>query len=125
MFFMMGINQERKDLDDGQLVTCELCGSYGRYIVFMTCSVLSLFLIPIFRSNKRYYVEMSCCHSIYELNEETGKRIENGEGVTIKEDDLTLIQRSRNGYGFKKCYSCGYETNEDFEYCPKCGNRFN
>ena len=23
-----------------------------------------------------------------------------------------------------RCVICGYETNEDFKYCPKCGQRF-
>lgn len=27
-------------------------------------------------------------------------------------------------YIAKKCGNCGYEMMEDFEYCPKCGNRF-
>ena len=25
----------------------------------------------------------------------------------------------------KKCNYCGYVTEENFEYCPKCGNKFN
>ena len=31
-----------------------------------------------------------------------------------------------NGFGnrVKKCPNCGYETQEDFEFCPKCGTRF-
>ena len=24
----------------------------------------------------------------------------------------------------KRCSNCGYETKENFEYCPKCGKRF-
>ena len=119
---MMGIAQDRKDLDFTQLVTCDICGSYGRYCVFVTYSVLSLFLIPIWKWNRHYYVQMSCCNSIYELNEEIGKRIENGEEVRIEESDLTLMNR---GSTYKKCFNCGYETREDFEFCPKCGNRFN
>ncbi|WP_408633815.1 zinc-ribbon domain-containing protein [Pseudobutyrivibrio xylanivorans] len=31
----------------------------------------------------------------------------------------------RKGRGFfKRCSNCGYETAEDFDYCPKCGLRF-
>ncbi|MBP3226424.1 MAG: zinc-ribbon domain-containing protein, partial [Methanobrevibacter sp.] len=25
---------------------------------------------------------------------------------------------------FKHCNNCGYETSEDFDFCPKCGMRF-
>lgn len=125
MFFLMGITQDRKDLDFTQLVTCEICGSYGRYCVFMTYSVLSFFFIPIWKWNRRYYVEMSCCKSIYELNENIGRMIENGEEVRIEESDLKLLNRAVSSGSYKKCLNCGYETNEDFDFCPKCGNRFN
>ena len=125
MFFMMGITQDRRDLDFDQLVTCDICGSYGRYCVFVTYSVLTLFFIPVWKWNRHYYVQMSCCKSLYELNEETGRRIEQNEKVEIKENDLTLLSRKESGSHYRKCFNCGYETDEDFEFCPMCGNRFN
>ena len=42
MFFVMGINDRREDIDFTQTVICDVCGSYGRYSVFMICSVLTL-----------------------------------------------------------------------------------
>ena len=125
MFFMMGITQDRKDLDFTQLITCDICGSYGRLCVFVTYSVLTLFFVPVWKWNRHYYVETSCCKSIYELNEEIGRRIENGEQVKIEEADLMLLNKGHSGNTHKKCSNCGYETDEDFEFCPKCGNRFN
>lgn len=68
MFLMIGISQGRKDLDHEQLVICTQCGKYGRYQVFMTFTQLLLFLIPCFRWGKKYYVQMSCCGTVYELN---------------------------------------------------------
>ena len=121
----MGITQQSKDLDFSQLVTCDICGSYGRYCVFVTYSLLSLFLIPIFKWNRHYYVQMSCCKSIYELSEEVGRRIENGEEVKITEADLILLKNGYATHGHRRCLNCGYETDEDFVFCPKCGNRFN
>ncbi len=122
MFFMMGVNQRREDLDYSQTVICDLCGAYGRMNVFVVYSVLSLFFLPVWKWNRRYYVEMSCCHSLYELDYETGRGIENGTVSLIDEADLTLIRGNRSSY--KRCGYCGYETEEDFAYCPKCGNRF-
>lgn len=122
MFFMMGIMDSRKDLDYSKMVICNACGAYGRMQVFMTYTVLSLFFIPCFKWNKRYYVQMSCCNSIYELNEEIGRRIANGEDITISESDMHLISekiRTR-----KRCTNCAYETDEDFAFCPKCGKEF-
>ena len=63
MFFMMGITDGRKDFDFTQTIICNLCGKYGRYQVFMTYTVLSLFLIPCLKWNKHYYVQTSCCHA--------------------------------------------------------------
>lgn len=135
MFFIGGINSESKALNISQMVICSQCGSYGRYQVTMTCLCLSLFFIPIFRWNRRYYVTMSCCDSVYELNGEVGKRLARGEQVMISEADLTLVQKGRkhwNGWAEeqedtskqkKVCLVCGYETDEDFDYCPKCGQR--
>ena len=124
MFFIMGITEGRKDFDFHQMVICDMCGAYGQFRVFMTYTVLSLFFIPCLKWNKRYYVQSTCCNSIYELNPEVGKQIARGENVQIQPMDLRLIQ-SGNAVGYRKnCHNCGYETTEDFEFCPKCGGRF-
>jgi hypothetical protein len=119
---MMGITQKREDIDFDQTVICDVCEAYGHYNVYVIYTVLSLFFIPVWKWNRRYYVEMSCCHSLYELNEEVGREIERGTLSVIKESDLTLIRGNQSHV--KKCMNCGYETAEDFEFCPKCGNRF-
>ena len=124
MFFAIGFNEKREDLDFNQVITCDICDGFGRYSVFVVYTVLYLFFIPVFKWNRRYYVEASCCHSLYELDPEVGARIERGENVKISEEDLTLIEAGRQAYSFKKCVSCGYETEEDFDYCPKCGRKF-
>ena len=122
MFFIMGITDGRKDFDFSQTVICDNCGKYGRFQVFMIYTVLSLFFIPTFKWNRRYYVQMSCCGTVYELDPEIGKRIASGEELQIKSQDLTKVSQGR---GFlMRCSNCGYETAEDFDYCPKCGVRF-
>lgn len=75
MFFIMGITDGRKDFDFHQMMTCGACGAYGRYQVFMTYTVLSLFFIPCIKWNRHYYVQASCCNALYELDAEIGKRI--------------------------------------------------
>lgn len=119
MFFMMGITQGRKDFDYSKMVICSACGAYGRMQVFVTYTVLSLFFIPCFKWNKRYFVQMSCCGSVYQLSDEVGKRIASGEDVDISESDMMLI--SGKVRSCKRCLYCGYETDEDFSFCPKCG----
>lgn len=91
MFFIMGITDGRKVFDFTQTVICDICGKYGRYQVFMTYTVLSLFFIPCFKWNKRFYVQTSCCNTLYELNPEIGKRIAKGENLEIMPDNLTKV----------------------------------
>lgn len=124
MFFIGGITQGRKQLTFNQLVICSQCGAYGRYQVFMTYMCFSFFFIPIFKWGRRYYVQMSCCQSIYELDAEVGRQIARGETVEIRESDLVLVKGGKRAWGqHRQCPGCGYETTEDFEFCPKCGQR--
>lgn len=118
---MIGMTQGRKDLASDQLVICTQCGQYGRYQVFMTFTQLLLFFIPCFRWGRKYYVQMSCCGTLYELNPETGARIARGEKVQIGQADLRIVQTGRAARMVKRCAACGYQTEEDFAYCPRCG----
>ena len=121
MFFMLGITDSRRDFDFSQMAICPACGAYGRYRVFMTCTVLSLFFIPCLKWNKKYFVQLSCCGSVYQLDDAIGRRIAAGEEVEIKREHL---QEMRQGnYNYRTCGRCGYSTREDFDFCPKCGNR--
>lgn len=124
MFFIMAITDGRKDFDFTQVMVCDVCGRYGRYTVFMTYTALSLFFIPCFKWNRHYYVQTSCCGALYELDPEVGRMIARGEQVEILPENLVRInQAGGNGYNIKRCSACGYETAEDFEYCPKCGTK--
>lgn len=118
MFLMIGVSQGRKDFDYAQPIQCSVCGHFGRYRVFMTYSVLLLFFLPCFRWDKRYYVQTSCCGTLYQLDFQTGEAIAHGKDVTIRQQDLRKI-----GRGPKRCPSCGTEVNDDDRYCPKCGTK--
>lgn len=122
MFFIMGITDGQKQLDFNQTILCGNCGGYGRYEVFMTYTVLTLFFIPVFRWNRQYFVRTTCCNALYRLDREVGKRIARGENVVLSDRDL---QPLGTGHGsVKRCGFCGFTTTEDYEYCPKCGRRF-
>lgn len=124
MFFIMGITDGRKVFEFAQTMICNICGKYGRYQVFMTYTALSLFFIPCFKWNKHYYVQTSCCGTLYELDPKIGKQIARGEQVEILPQHLSQVRKGGNWNRYKRCTQCGYETAEDFEFCPKCGKRF-
>ena len=123
MLFIMGTSFERKVFNFSQLITCTECGHYGRFNVFMTYIVLTLFFIPtMIKWKKRYYVQTSCCGTIYELDPEIGKAVAKGEDVHILPIHLKKTrQRAYYQPPLKYCRRCGYMTREDFKFCPKCG----
>lgn len=118
----MGINSGRKEFAYDRMIICAGCGSYGRYTVYMTYTVLSLFFIPVIRWNRQYYVKSSCCGSVYRLNPEVGKRIARGENIEITPADLTPEYSGQRYFGGRRCPNCGYTTQEDFAFCPRCGS---
>ena len=72
---------------------------------------------------------LSCCGTVYELAPETGRSIARGEQVQVGQADLKLIQAGRRDQWRpaadrkRVCENCGFETEEDYNYCPKCGGR--
>jgi hypothetical protein len=142
MFFIGGIAPGMKQLNYMRTVICRHCGSYGRYQVYMTYLCFSFFFIPLIRWNRHYYVKMSCCGALYELDPAVGRAIARGEDIEIREEDLTPVSSDGCGNYFdgwnggrgdawnggtgaihRRCPNCGYETDEDFDFCPKCGSR--
>ena len=122
MFFMIGISDEQKDLDYGRMMVCDACGAYGRYRVYMVCTVLRLFFIPVLKWNRRYFVQASCCESLYSLDGAIGARIAAGEDVEIQTEHL---HRMHSGScDVRRCQNCGFLTREDYDFCPKCGRKF-
>ena len=66
-------------------------------------------------------VRTTCCYGQYELDPAIGQAIARGEDVQILPEHLTPIGRNVDK-SYKRCSQCGFATEEDFQYCPKCGN---
>ena len=82
-----------------------------------------MFFIPCFKWNKRYYVQTSCCNTVYELDPEIGKRIAKGEDVEILPQHLYRTQNQGYNYSVKQCRSCGFTATENYKFCPEYGIR--
>ena len=89
----------------------------------MVYSYLSLFFIPVFKWGRRYYVRTTCCGASVELDGELGRRIARGEAVSLPESIIPAGSGYWNQNGHKRCVNCGFETDEDYQFCPKCGGR--
>ena len=121
MFFIGGISNGEKKLNYTQSIICPRCSSFGRMEIYITYMCFSFFFIPILKWNKKYFVKNTCCNSIYLLDKEIGLRISKGENISISENDLQLVDNYQKF--ISKCVNCGYISNDDFQYCPKCGQR--
>jgi len=118
MFFIFSISNHRKVLGNAQTVLCDVCGQFASYEISMTYQEFTLFFIPIFRYQHRFYASMGCCGSVYTLSEDVGKKFRRHELVSIDEDDLTLVKR---GKGITVCRNCHTNVEDHFVFCPKCG----
>lgn len=121
MFFIGGISNGEKKLDYIQNTICSKCGKFSRMEVYMTYMCFSLFFIPIFKWNRKYFVKYTCCNSIYILDNEIGRKIYHKENTSISENDLHPLDN--NLITTNRCNNCGYICENDFEYCPKCGQK--
>lgn len=121
MFFIMGISQDRKKLNFDQMIVCGHCGKYGHLEVYMVYSYLSLFFIPVFKWGRSYCVRTTCCDTVIPIDAELGKQIERGQVTSLPE---SIIPDTYRYNGRKRCGHCGFETEEDYQFCPKCGAKF-
>lgn len=120
MFFIMGISQGRKKLNFDQMIICNNCGKYGHLEVYMIYSYLSFFFIPLIKWGRSYCVRTTCCDTVIPIDNELGKQIEQGEVTSLPE---SIIPDNYRYSPKKRCDNCGFETEEDFQFCPKCGGR--
>ena len=88
MIFIGGISSAIKQLLFSQMMVCTGCGRYGKLEVFMRYTYFSLFFIPVMKWGKEYYVKMNCCDKTFPINKALGRKIEQGESVTISELDF-------------------------------------
>lgn len=123
MFFIFGISDSYKELDFKTTFTCECCNHLEQMSFYMFYSYFSLFFIKIFKWNKTYIGVCRNCSAEYEFTKESFEELER----TGKLNNTMYILRNCNKSNTRDnlvCSNCGFSTRENFEYCPKCGNRF-
>lgn len=123
MFFIVGWSDKQKKLKLNQTEPCKCCGVSSEVEVYMTYSCLTLFFIPIFKWNRRYFVHMPCCGADCELGAVLGKAIARGKVTHLDTGSLNFIRHGQTNTGNKTCPNCGFVSSADFGYCPKCGHR--
>lgn len=126
MFFIGVFGIERKEEERGNLndISCRNCdtGLGGR--VIKTFSFFHFFFIPIFKWNEKYYVVCNGCNFIYEISTEKGKCFEKDKDVKFNYWDLKPVEgvNEISSHG-NICLNCGKVVENNFKYCPYCGEK--
>ena len=117
MFFLLiGIHDKIKHVGDAPNFTCPACGALCCMHISVLYSSLQLFLLPVFRWNRRYLATAPCCGAVFELDPAEGRAFERGEESTI---DPAFLHKAS---GFPDvCPACGARIPSGANYCFHCG----
>ena len=124
MFLIFGVSQNEKQLNFKQHVICKCCGQFGRVTVWMRYTYFILFFISLFKWDKHYYAGMSCCAKTREISPELGRAVETGKVTELNLNELNFDCRQSNESPVHRCPNCGFLTDDNFQFCPKCGKPF-
>lgn len=113
----MGIEQKQKYLATLSDFTCKICPS-AQADVIKTYSSFHFFFIPILKFNEVYYVICKSCKSIYKVSKMKGKAFEKGFPLSYWDYQTHKIAAPPH-----TCKKCSREFNEEFSYCPFCGEK--
>lgn len=91
MFLIIFSTTKQELIDYDKVTRCPYCDDMGSYDIYYTYNVLTIFFIPIWKWNKQYIAERTCCKKRFILDNEVGDRLRRGEDVEIRNEDLELI----------------------------------
>ncbi|SKA91246.1 zinc-ribbon family protein [Caloramator quimbayensis] len=122
MFFIgiFGIETKQEEIKDIQNVICKACGAMTSFRLIKTYNVFHFFFIPIIKWSKKYYIISRCCNRPFEIPIEKGEEIERGRDIPLNDEDLRPLY---NNYDYNICPNCKNEVDNNFIYCPYCGNK--
>lgn len=126
MFFIgiFGIDNKMKEIKILHNFSCKSCNFSNGAKLIKSYTFFHFFFIPLFKWNEDYYVICNDCNSSFSIPKEKGKAIERGEDVEITYWDLKEVSNSYEGYySIKRCSRCNREVENNFDYCPYCGEK--
>ncbi|MBP3916568.1 MULTISPECIES: zinc ribbon domain-containing protein [unclassified Clostridium] len=126
MFFIgiFGIDNKIKEIKILTSFSCKNCNISNGAKLIKSYNFFHFFFIPLFKWNEEYYVICNGCKSSFSISKEKGKEIERGGDVEVTYWDLKEINNNYESYYIvKRCSRCNREVEDNFEYCPYCGEK--
>ncbi len=126
MFFIgiFGIDNKIKEIKNLTSFSCKNCNISNVARLIKSNTFFHFFFIPLFKWNEEYYVICNGCNSSFSISKDKGKEIERGGDVEITYWDLKEVNNNYGSYyAVKRCSRCNREVENNFEYCPYCGEK--
>ncbi len=120
MLLLFGTGEDTDDLYLDQKITCPVCGKKAELRAYCTYKAFRLFFLPVWRWDKRYFVQTSCCGAACPIPEKLGEAVDGGAQLDWKK----LPLRGQRAVRLRVCGRCGFETSQPFAFCPMCGAAF-
>ena len=126
MFFIgiFGIDNKIKEIKHLTNFSCKNCNILNGAKLIKSYTFFHFFFIPLFKWSEEYYVICNGCNFSFSIPKDKGKAIERGEDVEITYWDLKEVNNNYGSYyTVKRCSRCNREVENNFEYCPYCGEK--
>lgn len=120
MFFIgiFGIYPKREKIKRVEFIECSECKN-SDFSLIEDSSVFEFFFIPVFKFNKKYFLNCQHCNSIFVIDKERARDI-----VWKNTSDIDYWYLSKNIlYRERRCQNCNSILNDRDNYCPVCGER--
>lgn len=124
MFFIgiFGADKRKKDIKVLDNLQCKNCEGNVSGKLIKVYSFFHIFFIPLYIWDEHYYIVCNRCKSVYEIPKEKGKEIEKNRDINLTYWDLKLIENNYKSNNYV-CEVCGSKLEDNFEFCPYCGNK--
>ena len=120
MFLIMGIQDKTKAELHSNALPCHVCDGDRGFELYNKYNYFHIFFLPVWTWGHSFSVKCSRCGSFYYVKEESQLKAKNSE-VNFTYWDLEPANIHQHGSVQKKCSQCGFDLEDDFEFCPKCG----
>lgn len=120
MFFIgiFGVQSKSQILTTEVGTPCPICGAYDRYEILKAYTYFHVFFLPLWKWNTRYLLKTRCCQRLCALDATIGGKIEAGEKVEIRREQIACDPLpGESSY----CSNCGRPAHDTHRFCPHCG----
>ncbi|WP_367665816.1 zinc ribbon domain-containing protein [Clostridium sp.] len=120
VFFIgiFGVEQKEKLVKEFKECVCRHCTTSSISLI-KTYSYFHIFFIPIRSWGEKYYGYCANCNILYEVTNDKGKAIEEGEIEELTYWDLIDVEKQNMGNNL--CSNCKGVLESKYTYCPYCG----